>query len=436
MNTPTGTPTGTPSGAPDLDARVADLATGFAIGDLEETELREFYDLLRDEQGNGERAAQVAWQTLGMVTDIRTQVSSTFQDTVAHRLQQASMSGRFTNALLKRLGMRSGGLQPVETPQPKAPLRIALWLVVAVVAGALLTGGIGWVWSLARSASATVTALHGSATIAGQSLTPGAVVDHRSLVVKPGSQLTLLWSDGSSAAIAGGDDGSEAVATVRNDGLVLLRGQAWIAGRSGFIIVLPDRRCRVEQDDTSVATQVVASRGFVGVRRGTLYDDRLGSTLLENMGSGPAGGFRWQWEWDLMSGSLARGATPPPDWRLGADLVWRDLTDTVRMVFTGTDPAGQGLELRMVPGLVVVMHKGQEIQRLTLPGSPLLNMQLSLRQNDGKTLTVAVEDLSLTVPLAAAIGGYRLHLDGSPMIKVGTFHPLPTPRPPLAVPGW
>ncbi|HEX3133924.1 MAG TPA: hypothetical protein VHX44_10140 [Planctomycetota bacterium] len=426
----------TPTPNPELDARVADLATGFAIGDLDEAELRELYDLLRDEQNNGNRAAQVAWETLGVVTDIRTQVSSTFQDTVAHRLQQASMSGRFTNALLKRLGMRSGGLQPVETPQPKAPLRIALWLVVAVVAGALLAGGIGWVWSVTRSVRATVTSLHGSATIAGQSLTPGAEVDHRSLVVKPGGQLTLLWSDGSSAAIAGGDDGSEAVATVRGDGLVLLRGQAWVTGRSGFVIQLPDRRCRVDQDDTSVAAQVVAQRGFVGVRRGVVHDDRLGSTLGENMGSGPNGGYRWQWEWDLMSGSLGRGTTPPPDWRLGADLVWRDLTDTVRMVFTGTDPAGHGLELRMIPGLLVVMNKGQEIQRLTLPGSPLLNMHLSLRQSEAKTLTVAVEELSLTVPLAAPIGGYRLHIDGRPMIKMDTFHPLPTPRPAIAMPGW
>lgn len=430
MTTPGGTPMN------DLDSRVADLATGFAIGDLDEAELREFYDLLRDEQGNGARAAQVAWQTLGMVTDIRTQVSSSFQDTVAHRLQQASMSGRFTNALLKRLGMRGGGLQPVETPQPKTQLRIALWLVVALVAGAFIAGGVGLAWSAFRSARATVTALHGSATIAGQSLTPGAEVDHRSLVVKPGSQLTLLWGDGSSAAIAG-DDGNEAVATVRADGLVLLRGQAWVNGRNGFVIMLPDRRCRVDHDDTSVAAQVVGSRGFVGVRRGGVTDDRLGGTLGENDGSGPAGAYRWQWEWDLMSGQLARGAAPPPDWRFAADLTWHDLADTVRMVFSdGGQGTGKGLELRIVPGLVVVLDQGQEVQRLALPGSPLLSMRLLLRQNEGKTLTVTVGELSLTVPLATPVGGYRLHLDGGPMIKVDTFHPLPTPRPAVAISGW
>jgi hypothetical protein len=430
MNTPAA---GTPQ---DLDSRVADLATGFAIGDLDETELRELYDLLRDEQGNGARAAQVAWQTLGMVTDIRTQVSSTFQDTVAHRLQQASMSGRFTNALLKRLGMRGGGLQPVETPQPKTRLRIALWLVVALVSGALLAGGVGVLWSALKSARATVTALHGSATIAGQSLTPGAEVDHRSLVVKPGSQLTLLWSDGSSAVIAG-EDGNEAVATVRVDGLVLLRGQAWIGGRAGFVIMLPDRRCRVDRDDSSVAAQVVGSRGYIGVRRGSVIDERLGSSVIENQGSGPTGTYRWQWEWDLLSGQLARGATPPPDWRFAADLTWHDLSDTVRMVFTGGDgAAARGFELRIVPGLVVVLDQGQEVQRLALPGSPLLSMRLSLRQHDGKTLTVAVQDLSLTVPLSAPVGGYRLHIDGGAMVKVDTFHPLPTPRPAMTASGW
>lgn len=423
----------------DLDARIADLATGFAIGDLSETELREFYDLLRDEQGNGPRAAQIAWQTLGMVTDIRSQVSSTFQDTVVLRLQQASMSGRFTNALFKRLGMRSGTLQPVETPQQqKTPLRIALWLVVAVVAGALLAGGIGLMWSTSRNAHATVTALHGSATIAGQSLTPGADVDHRSLVVKPGGQLTLLWSDGSNVVLAGGDDGGDAVATVRGDGLVLLRGQAWVTGRRGFTLVLPDRHCRVEQDDTSVAAQVTAQRGFVGVRRGTLADDRLGTILGEHMGSSPNGAFRWQWEWDLLSGTLAGGQAPPPDWRLSGDIVWHDLTDNVRMVFTTPAAAagGRGLELRLVPGLVAVLDQGREVQRLTLPGSPLLGMRLTVRQSDGRTLTVAVEELSLSVPLATPIGGYHLHVDGEAMIKVDTFHPLPTPRPPVAVPGW
>jgi hypothetical protein len=428
-----------PDPTPAFENRIAELATGFAIGDLDEAELRELYDLLRDEQGNGPRAAQVAWQTLGMVTDIRSQVSTSFQDTVVLRLQQASLSGRFTNALFKRLGMRSGTLQPVETPQQqKTPLRIALWLVVALVVGALLAGGIGLLWSAGHGAHAMVTALHGSATIAGQSLTPGADVDHRSLVVKPGGQLTLLWSDGSSAVLAG-DDGNEAVATVRGDGLVLLRGQAWITGRRGFALVLPGERLyRVDLDGTRVAAQALSQHGFAGVRHGAVRDERLGTVLGDNMGSGPGGAFRWQWEWDLARGALAGGRTPPPDWRLSGDIAWHDLSDQLRMVFTGGEgPVGErGLELRVIPGLVVVLDQGQEVQRLTLPGSPLLGMRLTLRQSDGRTLTVAVGELSLTVPLGAPLGGYRLYTEGGTMVKVDSFHPLPGPHPPLAVPGW
>jgi hypothetical protein len=419
----------------DLDTRVADLATGFAIGDLDEAELRELYDLLRDEQGNGARAAQVAWQTLGMVTDIRSQVSTTFQDTVTLRVGQSSMSGRFTTALLRRLGMRNGGLQPVETPQPKTQLRMALWLVVASLGGALLAGGSAWLWSLAARGTVVVTALHGSATIAGQSLTPGAEVDHRSLVVKPGGQVTLSWGDGTSAALAGGDDGSEAVATVRGDGLTLLRGRAWVTARRGFHLHLPDRRCRAEQDESAVAVQVIAGRGFVGVRRGAVRDDRLGQVLSDNQGSGPAGAFAWQWEWDALSGTLARGASPPPDWRLKSEVVWRDLSDAVRMVFTAGGGV-HGVELRLVPGLVVVQQDGRELQRLALPGSPLLALPLEVRQHDGRMLSVAVDLLSLHVPLAQPIGGYRLHLDGGAMITVETFHPLPTPRPTVPVSGW
>jgi hypothetical protein len=424
--------------AADSDARVAELATGFALGDLDEHELKELYDLLRDEHGNGGHAARVAWEALGMVTDIRSQVSSSFQDVVSHRLAQESRSGRFTNALFKRLGLRSGTLQPVETPQPPVRLRIALGLVVALVIGGLLAGGIGLLWSATNRARATVTALHGSATIAGQALTPGAEVDHRSLVVKRGSQLTLLWGDGSSATLAGGSvpghagGGDEAVATVRGDGLVLLRGQAWVSGRRGFLLVLPDRLCRIASDDSSIAAEVTAQRGFIGVRRGGLVDERLGTTLGESQGSGPAGPFRWQWEWDARRGTLAGGRTPPPDWRLSADLAWSDLSDAVRFGWSGTS----GLELRVVPGLVVVRSGGEELQRLALPGSPLLGMRLDLRQQDGRSLTVMVGELSLTVPLSEALGGYHLGIDGGAMIKVEAFHPLPTPRPPMPVPGW
>ena len=40
------------------DQRIAELVTGFALGELEESELRELYSELRSPDQDGERAAQ------------------------------------------------------------------------------------------------------------------------------------------------------------------------------------------------------------------------------------------------------------------------------------------------------------------------------------------------------------------------------------------
>jgi hypothetical protein len=244
----------------------------------------------------------------------------------------------------------------------------------------------------------------------------------------------LQWDDGSSAAIAGGDEGSEAVATIRKDGLVLLRGRAWITGRRGFVIILPDGRYElVSLDENQVAAEALGQRGFIGVRHGAITSPQLGGkSLKEKNGITSAGEFRWEWERDSLSGTFPIKDRLPSDWAFSGEISWRDLNDTARIVLVGDG----GLELRIIPGLVVVLAKGQEVQRLTLPGSPLLSMHLSLRQSEAKNLTVAVDDLSLTVPLTAPIGGYRLHIDGGAMVKVDAFHALPTPRPTAPVNGW
>ena len=63
-----------PAPGDELEARVAELATGFALGELAEGELREFYELLRDHDGQGPEVARLAWRTLGMVTDLRNEL--------------------------------------------------------------------------------------------------------------------------------------------------------------------------------------------------------------------------------------------------------------------------------------------------------------------------------------------------------------------------
>jgi hypothetical protein len=301
-----------------------------------------------------------------------------------------------------------------------------MWLLIALIAGGLIAGAIALIWTQANRARAIVTNLHGSASIAGQALTPGAEVDHRSLVVKAGGSLTLSWDDGTSATITSGENDSEAVATIRANGLILLRGQAAIQGRQGFSIVLPDRSGHIIKNDTHVSAEVFGQRGFFGVVRGQLEDDKFKTALQENDGTSPIGPFRWKWSWDANSGTLAtEDNTIPTDWRYHGTIAWNDLNDTVRIIYTTTTP----VEIKAIPGQIVVLINGQEQQRLILPGSPLLATPLSLRQQDRNALIITVGERALTIPLPSPITGYRLLTTGKAQVHTTAFYPLPTPAP-------
>ena len=73
-------------------ARIAELATGFALGELDEAELRELYGALRDAR-TGAASARVAWQALDVVGDLRSGLNERFQDALRHRLASAPDDG-------------------------------------------------------------------------------------------------------------------------------------------------------------------------------------------------------------------------------------------------------------------------------------------------------------------------------------------------------
>jgi hypothetical protein len=365
-----------PAPSEELEARVAELATGFALGELEESELHEFYELLRDHDGQGPAVARIAWRTLGMVTDLRAEVAQGFQDSLRLRIGQ-DRSGRFRNRLWSRLGFNVPGLEPVEAPAPSRGLAIAAWTVVVGFALTLLVGGLVLALARERPARATVVRLLGAADCAGRALVPDSVVDGRPLTIKPGGQLTLRWDDGSSAIISGGengDDGAAAEAVVRAQGLVLNHGRAWVTANRGFALALPGRSCSAMVDETTVALEAVEGQGFVGVRHGQLRADGIDQPLGDNAGVGPAGSFSWLWEWDAASGALSAGGAAPADWRLGAEVYWSDPADSARLVLAAG--AADTVSLLCSPGLLAVVVGGREVQRISVPGSPLLGYRL------------------------------------------------------------
>jgi hypothetical protein len=410
----------------ERDERVADLATGFALNELEEDELSEFHDRLCDAQGGSERAARIAWEALGMVTDLRAEVGSGFQDTLRHRLQH-DQTGRFQKDLRRRLGFSVPSLEPVAPPPPSRSMRVVAWLVTALACA--LAAGLAWIALSRWTGRATVSGLVGEAQVEGQALVPGSTVSHRRLTVQTGGQVGLSWSDGTTAVIAG-----RAEAEVQSRGLALSRGRAWLSARNGFDLILPDRTCAVAADDTSVACEIVDERSFIGVRTGALSPGRKLADLTDHQGLGPSGSYGWRWDWDAAAGTLNPGHPPPPDWRLVAEVGWADVGDTATLAFTG---AGKGaMELRCLPGLLVVVADGREAQRLVVPGSPLLGYRLRILQRDGRTMRVELDNLSLSVPVPEAMNHYQTITTGGAAITVSAFHPLPDPRPPQPVVGW
>jgi hypothetical protein len=425
-----------PAPSDELETRVAELATGFALGELDERELHEFYELLRDHDGQGPQVARIAWRTLSMVTDLRAEVSQGFQDSLRLRLGQ-ERSGRFRNRLWSRLGFNVPGLEPVEAPAPSRGLAIAAWAVVVGLAVTLLVGGAVLALARERPARATVVRLLGGAECAGRALVPDSVVDGRPLIIKPGGQLTLRWDDGSNAIISGGengDDGAPAEAVVRAQGLVLNHGRAWVTAHRGFALILPGRSCSALVDETTVALEAVGGQGFIGVRHGQLRADGVDQALGDNAGVGPAGSFSWLWEWDAATGALSAGRAAPADWRLGAEVYWSDPTDSARLVLAAGD--AETVSLLCSPGLLVVQVGGHEVQRISVPGSPLLGYRLELRQRQRRSLAITIADQTASVSLPQPADRYRLSATPGANFKITAFYPLPDPRPPQGAAGW
>ena len=420
----------------DLESRVCELATGFALGELDERELQELYELLRDDAGRGPEAARIAWQTLGMVTDLRAEVAQGFQDSLRLRLGK-DRSGRFRNRLWNRLGFGVPGLEPVEAPAPSRKLTVMAWSVVSALACLLITGVLFAVLTHERPARATITRILGSATSAGRALIPDSEVDGRPILVKPGSQLTLRWQDGSTAIIAG-SEGSDALAaaeaSVRAQGLVLTRGRAWVTAHSGFALVLPGRSASVIGDEARVALEVADGQGFLGIRHGALRSDGISEPLSDNAGVGPSGRFSWLGEWDAASGALGSGHPAPLDWRLGAEVYWADPSDSARL--TLSDAGHEIITLACAPGLLSVIVGGMETQRISVPGSPLLGYRLELRQREPRVLAISLGEQSASVTLPQTTNRYALTMTAGASFKITEFYPLPDPRPPQPAIGW
>lgn len=255
-----------PGPAADPQARVADLATGFALNELTDDELRELHRHLVATD-TGREAARTAWRTLETVTDLRAERSSTLQDTVRSRIDEASRATGVTGRFLRRLGLRRGGLTPVaedgRSTLRRWPLAISALLVPAIA-------GAGW-WWLRSNPVARVEAVIGRATVAGAGLGPGDALDARPTAVAADAVLTLRWRDGSRLELVG-----PGTLTPQPAGVALMGGTLHGTVGSRMTIGLPDGTAEVDAG-SELAIEVIAGRSAIGVTAGRV---RIGGTTV------------------------------------------------------------------------------------------------------------------------------------------------------------
>jgi hypothetical protein len=408
-----------------VDARIAELAAGFAMGELGESELREFYDHLRDPGERGAAAARLAWEQLGVVTDLRASLGSGFQEAIRHRVSREGLSDRFVRDARKRLGAVVPALSEVAAPETRPRLRAAplvaalLLVVVAIVVAAL------WV-SHQRAAAETlcrVSAVAGEAGLGGQPLVPGMSVDHRQIAVPAGSQVALNWPDGSLVVIAG-----PANAVAQQGGLSLIGGAAWIAAESAFTCGLPDDTVRIDAG-ARVAAEVRGARSSVGVARGAAA---LSARSL-SAGDAATNAVAFPWTSCELADAPARTA-PAPEWTLEASVAWREAADTVPLAVV--DEAVQsGWTLSWRPGEVVALRLGAadvEGRRVALPGPPLGEARLALIASRGR-LSVGGSGGTLFEEAAPPSTSVVIGDQARARLLSLRFHTGPPRKPPLPV---
>lgn len=406
------------------DQRIAELATGFALGELDDTELKEFYDLLREPGNSGISAGQIAWETLGTMVDLRAQMGSAFQDTLYLRLAEGGKDdARFATKIRNRLGRSRPRLQPVAAPEPSDRQRgWAPWMAGTLLL-LLVTGALLWPRS-GEGPVAQVIAVAGGATQDGRGLVAGQAVDRRQLLVPTGAQLTLGWSDGSRMTLAG-----PASVVAGREGLSLLGGHAWWTAIGTLSIGLPDRTSALPLPPGSRGALAIRdNHTTIGLTIGNLTANGVTLTAGQALDlSRPMEPYPWQ-QHSLMANVVAEPGGGAARWRLSGVATWKDIGGL--LLIHGRDRDGGEVVIRLAPGSVVLEVAGREVQRATLGGAPLADRPLEVL-GDVNSLSVLVSSQRLELPLTKPIAALTWNAEGTAALSEARFVSGPDSEPPL-----
>jgi len=407
--------------------RVAYLATCFALGEMDSSELREFYDLLRRPGDAGSRAAQTAWKVLGLTLDLRATLGTSFQDTVAHRVERGE--GEFVGELKERLGLTRARLGEVSPPRATGRTRPIVRDLLA--AGAAIAALVIVLASARRDEVASVAEVRGLAMVEGSALAPGMPLSRRPIVVPPGARVRLSWSAGHEARLEG-----PANAVPQTEGLSLSSGTAHVRSARQFTIGLPDRQV-VCGKGARVSARALASRSALGVAEGrVLVRDHgpRGATELA-AGSALAGdspSFPWETEprWRVEDGRMSLLADRRAAcWFFRAVLKLAGPSDAIVLALRGpSDAAGAraGWELRLEPGALAVTV-ADEARRIALRGAPMLERTITIEAWPEEPVGVAVTGLEEPLRLPWGPPALEVGLFGRSELEAVAFHTGPPP---------
>lgn len=388
-------------GPPQEEKRLVELATGFALGELDSGELQELYDRLRGAGDEATRAAKVVWETLGTSVDLRAVLGHHFQDTVQHRIadggagsapdsgEAGAPSGErsrgFLSSLAARIGIARPSLDPVQRPEVRAgragrwPWRTVLKLLLPAAIIVLCA-----IVFCRRRGAVRVAAVSGVVTVEGSAVTAGMSLPRSPTIVSEGASLLLGWSGGHEALIRG-----PANIVPHESGLSLSSGTAWITATGPFTLGLPDGQahCAVPAD---FAAQIRESRSLLGVSSGSLktavrfQQQPLDAGQALVLGTRP---FPWRkslpWRDSTEKAPAAAVSRrfepdqPSPCWRIAFTATWSTLADEVVLKFPA-DAGKKEHRLAIRPGSIVLEAGDGPRRSWQLSGAPLLSRAVEI----------------------------------------------------------
>lgn len=407
---------------PDQGEReVAELATGFAVGDLDEPGLKRLHELLTRPGEGGSGAARVCWEVLGTTLDLRAQLGDRFGQTVRHRVEAAMRGddGRgFVGGVLARLGRRRPRLEAI-TGFPRAVQRSHLGLVVVVAGLLVATLAVTW-WATRRSGDhgiARIVELDGTAESEGRFLVAGAAIKRAALTVPAGSRLVLAWPEGHRLSLRGPAD-----AFPTAGGCSLSGGRAELAtGPAPFDLVLSRRRLAVAAD-SRLAVELDGDQGPIGIAAG--HGTVSSASARVELSAGQAldrGGTPYPWAVARLDALPDHGWTVPADrsartWHLAFDVIPAARGDGILVV----DDQGRGV--RLAGGLV---RAGQH--ETPLSGPPLRPRRVVIRAAPGTPPQLSVDGLPAPLPLELRGPALRLRALGTAAVTGISLHTGPGP---------